>query len=93
VVLKRVEPCPVDELVNRYLQAAKRYDVGSGDWLVHAYFAALWTSSEDVIEDFFEGLRKYHAAVGFTEMENYDFDRIGEVRFFKRRLEKIARSA
>jgi len=93
IVLERIEVGAAEDLVERYMTTASGFEEGSADWLVHAFFAALWTTETAVIDRFFDGLRKYHSNLGFCDMEGYDFDRIGEVKFLKRRQRALQSAA
>jgi putative sugar O-methyltransferase len=88
VVLKRVEG-DTDALVQRYLAAASSLQKGEPDWLMNMYFASLWTQDKAVIESLLEGLKLYHSAQHFTDWPTYDFEKIGEVKYLKRRMKDL----
>jgi len=58
-----------------------------------AFFAALWTKNPLVIEDFFIGLRRWCDISGVALMDKFEFEKIGEVKFLRRRLATLRKGA
>jgi hypothetical protein len=85
VVLERIEDAEPAALVSRLRAAAAAAQKGSPEWLGPMYLAALWTPDAGTIDEFLDGLRIYNASQGFDRFASYDFEKIGEVRFLKRR--------
>lgn len=85
IVMERIS-LPAGELVQRYRDAALQSHKASKNWIMYMFFAALWTADATGIEEFFTGLRQYHIDCGFAQWDCYDFDKIGEVQFLRRRL-------
>lgn len=92
IVLERVS-APTELLVRRYLAKAAVLPKASKNWVMHMFFAALWTREPAVIQEFLSGLREYHVNVGFAHWASYDFENIGEVQFLRRRLLALTEQA
>ena len=53
------------------------------------YFAALGSSNRQTIEEFLTGLSQYNKNQGLDQEKSYEFERIGEVKFLRRKLSTL----
>lgn len=84
-MLKRVEE-DSESLTKRITLAALDLPLGSPAWLKYAFFATLWTENPAVIEDFFVGFKRWADMIGVSRNKSFDFEKVGEIRYLKRRL-------
>jgi putative sugar O-methyltransferase len=80
---------PATQLASDLTAAAGSEARGSDKWLGYMYLASLWTGDRRTIGEFLEGLKSRHVADHLNEGPSYDFEKVGEVRFLRRRAEAI----
>ena len=85
-VLRRIAPRPARESIDDMIETASTAARGSPEWLGRMYLAALWADDPAITEKFFGGLKQFFSDRAIDARAEFNFDRIGEVRFMRRRI-------
>jgi hypothetical protein len=85
-VLAHVPGDTQEAAVSAALAEVDRLPSGHPAHIGNLYFAALWSLDAELIRRFRSELERYCIACKFSPDVGYDFERIGEVRYLKRRV-------
>jgi hypothetical protein len=80
--LLQIVNLPIESIIESLINSVK--DRQSEDWMGDFYFAALWDNN--YVDRFLSILESYNTINGCTSTPDYNFDKIGEVMWLRRKL-------
>ncbi len=79
---------PDDQRIDETLKSANQAEPGTINRIIDLYFAALWSKNDIIISQFLSELESFLKNAECASVSSYDFEKIGEVQYFKRLTNK-----